>query len=99
MNKEISYVVHLINDICGLWYRLQGSRSKNRFSTLAIYLEAVKSKLKALLASEMTPVSEMSHFSAPKERSLEEEGRLIICHYAHRKPIASKFYLLQWLAM
>jgi hypothetical protein len=63
------------------------------------HLEAVKSKLKALLMSEMTPISEMSHSSAPKDRSLEEEGRLIFIQFDHRKYIASKLYLLQWLAM
>jgi hypothetical protein len=58
------------------------------------HLEAVKSKLKALLTSEMTPVSEMTHSSAPKDRSVEEEGRLILIQFAHPKYIASKLYLL-----
>jgi hypothetical protein len=32
-------------------------------------------RLKALLTSELTPISEMSHESAPKERSIDDEGK------------------------
>ena len=39
------------------------------------YLSAVKSKLKVLLSSEITPISEMSHDGEEKERSIESEGR------------------------
>lgn len=39
------------------------------------YLSAVKSKLKVLLSSEITPISEMSHDGEVKERSIESEGR------------------------
>jgi hypothetical protein len=67
-----------MNVICALCCRLQGSPSKNKSSTSAIWKQAVKSRLKALLLSEMTPISEMSHSSAPKDRSLEEEGRRLI---------------------
>ena len=38
------------------------------------HLAAVKERLKALLTSELTPVSEMSHDSAPTHRSVEDEG-------------------------
>ncbi len=38
------------------------------------HLAAVKERLKALLTSELTPVSEMSHDSAPSHRSVEDEG-------------------------
>ena len=42
------------------------------------YLSAVKIKLKVLLASEITPISEMSHDGEEKVRSIESEGRA--CH-------------------
>ncbi len=38
------------------------------------HLAAVKERLKVLLTSELTPVSEMSHDSVPIHRSIEEEG-------------------------
>ncbi len=41
------------------------------------HLAAVKLRLKALLTSELTPVSEMSHASAPKDRTIDEEGEFL----------------------
>ena len=63
------------------------------------HLEAVKIKLKALLTSEMTPVSEMTHASAPKDRSVEEEGSLVFIMIAQLLYVASNFYVLKWPAM
>ncbi len=40
------------------------------------HLEAVKMRLKALLNSELTIISEMSHENAPKERTFEEQGHM-----------------------
>ena len=39
------------------------------------YLSAVKIKLKVLLCSEITPISEMSHDGEEKHRSIEDEGK------------------------
>ncbi len=39
------------------------------------HLAAVKEHLKALLTSELTPVCDMSHDSAPIHRSIEDEGK------------------------
>ena len=63
------------------------------------HLEAVKIKLKALLTSEMTPVSEMTHASAPKDRSVEEEGSLVFIMIAQLLYVASNFYVLKLPAM
>jgi hypothetical protein len=41
------------------------------------HLAAVKLRLKALLTSELTPVSDMSHASAPKDKTIDEEGLLL----------------------
>ena len=47
----------------------------------------------------MTPVSEMTHASAPKDRSVEEEGRLVVIPIAQLICVASNFYVLKWPAM
>ena len=65
MNIEISYTEHLMNVI--ICFLLQVARESVKEQVFDVgHLEAVKSKLKALLTSEMTPVSEMTHSSAPK---------------------------------
>ena len=56
------------------------------------YLSAVKTKLKVLLSSEITPISEMSHDGEEKERSIESEGRacvLLLKKYTHSNTLLS----------
>jgi hypothetical protein len=55
-------------------YSLQVARDSVKEQVFDVgHLEAVKLRLKALLMSELTPISEMSHESAPKERSIDDE--------------------------
>ena len=41
------------------------------------HLGIVKAKLKALLAGEIVPISEMVHDTEPKEASVDDEGNKI----------------------
>jgi hypothetical protein len=41
------------------------------------HLEAVKIRLKALLTSELTPISDMCHASSTAERPIEQQGMCV----------------------
>ena len=50
------------------------------------YLSAVKFRLKVLLNSEITPISDMSHDGDDKQRSIEDEGRICIANVEPAAP-------------
>jgi hypothetical protein len=59
------------------------------------YLSAVKSKLKVLLSSEITPISEMSHDGEEKERSIESEGRVCVIMFKKKNHCNTILFLQQ----
>ena len=80
MKIEESFTEVLLNLIICFLLKVARESVKEQVFDVG-HLEAVKLKLKALLTSELTPVSEMTHASAPKDRSVDEEGRFIVIQF------------------
>jgi hypothetical protein len=68
----------------GLYMVLKVARDSVKEQVFDVgHLEAVKLRLKTLLISELTPISEMVHASAHTVRSLDEEGGYLALLFKH----------------